>query len=549
MPLLHRFNKIVALTLLLIFAFYSLLPAGLPVKKTFQVPMRDGVRLPTDVYLPDQMSRNLPCILVRSPAGCEQRTALAYVPLTADGFAVAIQATRSHLDKEGKTLPFRSDGWLSHQDGYDTVEWLAKQPMTNGKIGTLGFSAQGITQLLMAPSAPPSLVCQYIGVAAPSLRDHAIFPHGKMRQHQVEAWLGYYARDTGVFSFAANQQHFDDFWDEFDSLKVVDRVKVPGFFVAGWFDVFLQGTLDAFTARQERGGDGAKGSQKLIVGPWTHFWPDISKLGDFEIPAAGKQPPFDISPKRWFDHYLKGNSNRIDKEPAVTYYVMGPFDGSSSSGNVWRQADRWPVPSQETFFYLAQGVSLQQDLPVEKKAVVSFKHDPTAPVPTVGGCNLFIQSGPVDQKPVESRNDVLLFTSSALLEDMEVTGNIAVTLYVSSDCDDTDFSVRLTDVYPDGRSILIADGTYRIGLLKTQDVDHATGSIHPIEVNLGPTSMVFAKGHCIRLIISGSNYPRYELNCNVGLLSDASASYKVATNNVFFGHENPSVLKLPVVKP
>ena len=534
-------------TLFYILCCASFLQASESFMQTVQVPMRDGILLPMDIYLPNKDAKSLPCILIRSPAGRQQQTALTYIPLVKHGYVVAIQATRSTLDLAGKTIPYRSDGWSQHQDGYDTVEWLAAQAVSNGKIGTLGFSAQGITQLLMAPTAPPSLKCQYIGVAAGSLRDHAIFPNGKLRKHQVEAWLGYYAGDPGVFSFVANHQFYDEFWEEFDSIKIVDKVNVPALFQGGWYDVFIQGTLDAFTARQENGGEGAKGRQKLVVGPWVHFWPATTQLGDFQVPEQGRQPPVDIAPARWFDHYLKGVSNQVEELPPVTYYVMGPFDGGSSSGNVWRHAERWPVPAQGTPYYLADYGGLSKDKPARNSLSIGFVHDPANPIPTLGGHNLFIDSGPMDQRPIEARDDIILFTTEPFQADLEVTGRIKARLFVSSDCCDTDFVVRLTDVYSDGRSILICDGAYRTGLLTVEGKKVEPGQIHEIEVDLESTSVVFAKGHRLRISVSGSNYPRYDLNRNVGWFGVHAGPNVVAHNKVYLGSDYPSAITLPIV--
>lgn len=533
---------------LLYFIFFSValsLPADDAIKQRIFAPMRDGLLLPTDVYLPDKDAKNLPCILIRSPAGCDQMNALSYIPLAKKGYAVAIQCTRSYLDAAGKTIPYRSDGWHAQQDGYDTVEWLAANPLTNGKIGTLGTSAQGITQLLMAPAAPPSLKCQHISFAAPTLRDHAIFPNGKLLKNQVEAWLSFYARDPGIFSFVSNQQFFDPFWDEFDSLKVVDKVNAPAIIQGGWFDIFIQGTLDAFVARQELGGEGARGKQKLIVGPWMHFWPMQTSLGDFEVPENGRQPPFDISPLAWFDHYLKDIPNGVEKLPPVTYYVMGPFDGSPSSGNIWRHAEKWPVPTEEKAFFLSENEKLVNAPSEIVQGVKTFIHDPSNPVPTMGGHNLFISSGPVDQRPIEDRSDVLIFTTEPLLEDMEICGRLKALLYVSSDCKDTDFVLRLTDVYPDGRSILITDGIFRTGLMSAPPLNSSSEN-QEIHVDLGSTCIVFAKGHRIRLSISGSNFPRYEINRNIGLLGSHLHPNVVANNKIMYGESAPSKIVLPL---
>ncbi len=281
--------------------------------------MRDGASLPTDLYLPSADAKNLPCILLRSPAGLRQDFFLGITELAQAGYVIAIQATRSVLDEEGKSLPFISDGWGKLQDGYDTVEWLAKSPFTNGKIGTWGASALGITQLLMAPTQPPHLKCQYILVAAASLYHHFLFPGGKLLKHQAEQWLGRYARDTGVLNYVSQRPHYNEFWKQLNSMEMSQRVNIPGIHVGGWYDAFLQGTLDGFVSRQNRGGKGAKGTQKLVIGPWTHLWPASKKLGDFDVPQNGYQPPYDISAKRWFDFYLKEIPNGIESIPNVIY--------------------------------------------------------------------------------------------------------------------------------------------------------------------------------------------------------------------------------------
>ncbi len=219
--------------------------------ETIQIPMRDGFLLPADVYLPDVNAEKLPCILLRSPAGRKAPSWQNFALLAKLGYAVVIQDTRSAVDVEGKTMPFWSDGWGKDQDGYDTVEWLAKSAYTNGKIGTVGFSALGITQLLMAPTAPPALKCQYIGVAASSLYHHGIFPGGQLLKHQVESWLGLYAKDTSVLNHVCNQPFYNYFWSHFNCLPHANRVKVPGFLYGGWYDTFIQGTIDAFVARQQ----------------------------------------------------------------------------------------------------------------------------------------------------------------------------------------------------------------------------------------------------------------------------------------------------------
>lgn len=515
---------------------------------TLKIPMRDGVGLPTDLYLPSPDARGLPCILLRSPAG---RTGFFqdFAQLAKAGYVVAIQETRSSIDPEGKTFPFIGDGWGKVEDGYDTVEWLARSPYTNGKIGTWGASALGITQLLMAPTQPPHLKCQYILVAAASIYHHALFPGGQLLKHQVESWLGHYARDSGVQSYVCQRPFYNDFWQQLNSLEHVHRVQVPGMHVGGWYDTFLQGTLASFTARQYQGGEGARGHQKLVIGPWTHFWPMSHHFGDFEMPKAGMNPPLDISPKSWFDFYLKGISNEVEKLPPVIYYVMGPFDGTSSKGHVWRTSHEWPVPATQTAFYLAPNSRLQKT-PLTEERLASYRYDPNQPIPTIGGRNLFLESGPKDQRSIENRSDLLVFTSDRLEEDVEVTGPLSAILFFSSDQPDTDIVVRLCDVYPDGRSILISEGGYRLGVMCLSNEEKSKynpNTILEAKIDLWATSLVFAKGHAIRVSISSSNYPRYEKNMNIGLLEANTGKYQVAHNKFYMGKKHPSRLILPIV--
>lgn len=523
--------------------FFQFLTANLPSPDhTLMIPMRDGIELPTDIYLPTPNASPLPCILIRSPGGRKAQSATPYIPLSKLGYVIAIQDTRSALDKEGKTLPYWSDGWGTLQDGYDTVEWLAKSKYTNGSIGTMGFSALGITQLLLAPTAPQALKCQYIGFAAASLYQHAIFPGGQLLKNQVEGWLNLYAKDPTVRNFVCNRPTYNEFWKSFDTPLVANRVKTPAIHYGGWYDIFLQGTIDSFVSRQENGAQGARGTQKLVIGPWSHFWPANTKLGDFDVPKLGQKPPVDITPERWFDFYLKGVKNGADTIPAVTYYVMGPFDGSASSGNVWRTAESWPIPSVPMPLYLGANQTLSKN-PSVAPSKIEYKHDANNPVPTVGGRNLFLESGPKDQKEIEQRQDLLVFTTEPLERDLEVTGRMAAKIFFATDQKDSDIVIRLTDVYPDGRSLLISDGILRLGSINGSEKTEKDKP-HELDIDLWSTSFVFAKGHRIRVSISNSNYPRYEKFC-----PGNPAAPPISHNTIFLGGpQTASRVILPVVE-
>ena len=201
----------------LIFVAQSSAAEKLKPDLTIQVPMRDGTLLPTDLFLPSPEARGLPCILLRSAAGRTSDSAVNFASFAKEGYVVAIQDTRSVLDTEGKTFPYIADGWGKMQDGYDAVEWLAQSPFTNGKIGTWGVSALGITQLLLAPTHPPHLKCQYIVFAAASLYHHALYPGGQLLKNQAEGWLGYYARDTGLQAYVCQRPFYNEFWKQLNS--------------------------------------------------------------------------------------------------------------------------------------------------------------------------------------------------------------------------------------------------------------------------------------------------------------------------------------------
>ena len=513
---------------------------------TIQIPMRDGFELPASVYFPDSKPGKYPCILIRQPLGRD--TICPYwIDLVQEGYVVVVQSTRSCLDATGKSLPYLTDGWKGGnglQDGYDTVQWLAKSNYSNGKIATIGESATGITQLLLAPTTPPNLVCQYIEMAAPCLYSYVIFPGGQLRKEQVEGWLGVHKRDPLVAKCIQEKKDDQAFWNQFNVIDNTASIQVPQVHVGGWYDIFLQGTIDAFCAVSNNSKDICRKQHKLIIGPWGHRWRHIPKLGEFELPV--EEPPSPISFKRWFDFYLKGIKNDLDKVPRVQYYVMGPFDGSPSSGNCWKCADKWPLDTiKMTPLYLAceNKLLLKQSLP--KESIIDLLFDPENPVPTIGGRNLFIPDGPRDLRSIEGRKDVLLFTSELLEKDFEVTGRVTAKLHIQDATQERDVCLRIADVYPDGKSILILEGTHHLMPQKANTCEEVT-------VDLWSTSMVFAKGHKIRLIVSGSNFPAYEKSLEVakGEIANSEVATTDAPNLCFrllLDDKHPSCVMLPVV--
>ncbi|MCC6442745.1 MAG: CocE/NonD family hydrolase [Armatimonadetes bacterium] len=517
-----------------------------PVKQTVMVPMSDGVKLATDIYLPVANSR-FPVILARTPYGKGAGLGLA-AGITKMGYAVVVQDTRGRFASEGANMPFEADGWANgKQDGYDTVEWIARQPWANGKVGTWGGSALGIAQLLMAATTPPHLVCQHIGVATPSFFRDGIYPGGAFHKAMSEDWLEASKFDSAALKTWVSHPTEDDYWSSQSLDRRWKKVNVPAVHVGGWYDIFTQGTIDAFTGYQYRGGPGARGRQKLVVGPWTHGVGNV-QIGEVTFPATAAGPPNGFADQwRWFARWLKGEDNGIDREPAVAYYVMGDTTDPKAPGNVWRTAPRWPVPARMTPYYLHADKSLTPDRP-GGDGPITYTYDPKNPVPTVGGNHLTLPAGPKDQRSIESRPDVLVFTSQPLESPLEVTGRVRVRLWVSSDSPDTDFTAKLCDVYPDGHSLNICDGILRARFRKSfrRPEFMQPGRVYPVTIDLWSTSMIFNKGHRLRVQVSSSNFPAYDPNPNTGEGFRASDKTQAARNTVYVDRKRPSHIVLPV---
>ncbi len=493
---------------------------GEPIRLDITVPMRDGTELPTTILLPakegatqgnsnQENSIKYPCVLVRQPLG-KKYASPSWLQLATKGYMVAIQSTRSSCDASGETLPYLTDGYGALQDGYDTVEWLAASPWCNGKVATIGSSATGITQLLLAPAQPPHLVCQYIEVAPPSLYDYAIWPGGQFRKEPVEGWLQTHKFAPSVLQLLKSQPTYDAFWRQFDARKVAARVQASQVHVGGWYDVFVQGTIDAFQTVREASNAKVRGNHKLIIGPWGHRWRNSTTFGDFAPIALAKSPPIQI--EEWLDFHMKATNNHVQEAPDIQYYVMGPLDGTPSEGNKWRSAHKWPPDSILCQMYLSQNRELTSASNEKELGTVDVIFDAANPVPTIGGRNLFLPDGPKNLAALEKRPDVVFFTSKPLSHDTEVTGRIMARLYVSNVFTQRDVCCRLADVYPDGKSIIIAEGVTHIHPQENTSSENTVSASdpQPVSVDLWSTSMVFAKGHRIQLLVSGSLFPSYD---------------------------------------
>ncbi|MHC4860214.1 MAG: CocE/NonD family hydrolase, partial [Planctomycetota bacterium] len=357
-------------------------------KRTVMVPMSDGAKLATDVYVPEGKGP-FPTILWRTPYGRTRGTPQGWL---ARGYAVVKQDMRGRFDSEGENLPFVGCGWGKHRDGVETVAWIRKQKWSNGKVGTAGGSALGITQNLLAGAAPEGLVCQHVNVAAASLYHHAVYVGGAFRKSQVEKWLARNRFDPEALRLYRRHPEYDDFWRQFDSLTRLEEMTVPAMHVGGWFDTFALGTVEAFVGRQTRAELGSRGNQVLVMGPWAHGgFRKGGKVGELTFPNA--KMPRAYSAQLWFDHHLMGKANEVLDQLPVAYYVMGDTEDPKAPGNEWRFAEVWPVKSKETAFFLHEDRSLSTTEQKGPFARLAYVFDPADPCPTIGGCNLVLPKG------------------------------------------------------------------------------------------------------------------------------------------------------------
>ncbi|MHB1458288.1 MAG: CocE/NonD family hydrolase [Armatimonadota bacterium] len=532
--------SIISVTAILIMAVSE--PVVAKPDRTEMVAMRDGTKLATDLYIPEgSKDAKYPVMVIRSPYERAMDDGIKKL-----GYVLVYQGTRGRFGSEGKDLIFYDDGWGKNQDGYDTIAWIAKQPWCNGKIGTFSGSANAITQYMMAGSAPLELDCMSPIFGGSNLYHHLFFQGGTYRKEIMDPWLEACKYTPDVLTNIHEHPAYDAYWRHYDLSTRYSKVNIPILHTAGWYDILLQGNIDAFVGIQKHGAEGAKGKQKLIIGPYSHG--AFVKVGEFDFPNAGQHDPYGES-IQWMEHNLKGVENAVSRMSAVTYYVMGAVGEKEAPGNEWRSSNVWPVPSKVKPWYLHEGGLLGRNKPAEESASKSYKYNPEDPVPTVGGLNLIIPAGPYDQRSVENRPDVLVFTSETLEKPIEVTGRIKVKLWASSSAKDTDFTAKLTDVYPDGRSMLVCDGIIRARYRKSFEKPElmTPGTIYEFEIDLWSTSIVFNKGHQIRLAISSSNSIRFDANPNTGEPVFKETHKEIADNTVYFDKTHPSAILLPVV--
>ncbi|MFN7927001.1 MAG: CocE/NonD family hydrolase [Blastocatellia bacterium] len=515
-------------------------PTATPKPELQMVTMRDGVKLATDAYLPAGKGP-WPVILTRTPYNKSSALGAGRPTFWTDkGYAIVVQDCRGRFASEGKYLPFMDD----HFDGYDTVEWIAKQSWSNGKVGMTGVSAMGITSNQASITAPPHLTAMFVQLAPASAYQHAIYTGGIFRKEMNEMWLKSqkaedilqltieHAKDDGFLNIREGKLHWED-------------VRVPVYNQGGWYDIFVQGNIDNFVGLQTHGGGLAAGNQKLMMGPWGH-----GNLDEVKYPSNASSLLDMTEQQRWFDYWLKGVSNGVMDDPPIRYYVMGDVNDPKAPGNEWRSAQAWPVPAKTTSFFLNSNSVLSEKILSEKESSTSYSYDPRNPVKTIGGANLFAKKGPLDQRATGERKDVLKFVTEPLASPVEVTGPLSVELWVSSDCPDTDFMAKLVDVYPDGTERLVQDNGLRARFREgfDREVMMKKGEVYKLKIDLWSTSLIFNKGHRIAVHITSSNDPRFDPNPNTGKLLRADSETRVAMNTIHHDAAHPSRILLPVVK-
>ena len=535
------------------------------------IPTRDGVKLAANVFRPKDDARH-PVILMRTPYGKGDEKSGEAKRYIAAGFAMVIQDCRGKGNSEGAWDPFRFDG----EDGFDTQEWIGRQSWCNGEIGTAGGSYVGWTQWASAAGASRYLKCMVPivpfadvyediayqggafqlallmgwgtgvgGVLLPPEKMQAAFRHLPLRTFgdQFERKVPY-LNDWVIHST------YDDYWKKRGIDRRYAEVTVPALNIGGWYDIFSKTTLDQVAQVRAASRDRlARRNQFVIMGPWAHGV-GARKVGELDFGEESKLNLGELQ-MQWFEYWMRGKDTHVEQWPAVKLFVMGE--------NRWRDEHEWPLQrTQYTPYYLrggghaqtAQGDGALEPTPPGEEPPDPFVYDPNDPVPSLGGNNLVgAKAGPYDQAEIERRQDVLVYTSAPLTNDLEVTGPVKLVLWATTTAPDTDFTGKLVDVDADGKAYNLCEGILRARWResRTQARPVQPGEAARYEIDLWVTSNLFRRGHRIRLEVSSSNFPRFDRNPNSGKPFGTDTELFKATQTVYHTAAQASQVVLPVI--
>jgi uncharacterized protein len=580
----------VLVALMVVFIFIVIAPSGVRAADGYEViferdvkaKMRDGITLRSDICRP-KTDGKFPVLLTRTPYDKRGESDIC-LKWAARGYVVVAQDVRGRYASEGEWYPFKNES----QDGYDTVEWVAALPYSNGKVGMFGGSYVGATQYLAAITSPPHLSGISPNVTASNYHDGWTYQGGAFEQWFNESWTTGLAENTidrralsaadalgwsqklPLLSYPVREApsaaglapyftdwlahpSYDEFWKRWSIEDHYAQIQVPVFSLGAWYDIFLGGTLRNYAGlKKEAGTEAARRGQRLQVYVGGHAGgSDSRKVGAVDF---GEKLPFDLDAEvlRWYDGLLKGNA--ADQEKPVRIFVMGK--------NEWRDEDEWPLQrAKATRYYLHSskpangldgGGALSVAAPADEKPD-QYVYDPNDPVPTIGGplcCSaLPTGNGPQDQRPAEARGDVLVFSTPAFTQSTEVTGPVSLDLYVSSSAVDTDFTGKLVDVWPNGFAQNLTEGILRLRYRNSQEKPELTnpGEIYHITVDLQATSNVFLPGHKLRVEVCSSNFPRFDRNLNTGEDQARGTHMVKSTNVIYHDKSRPSALVLPIL--
>jgi hypothetical protein len=551
------------------------------------IPMSDGIILYGDVYMPAAPGK-YPTLVTRTPYGV-QRDGMheSCVKFARHGYAIVAVDVRGRYESEGKWEPFRYEA----RDGYDIIEWAAMQPFSNGRVATNGGSYVGHNQWATASLHPPHLVAAFPVLASTNIYANWITMGGAFRLSFNYGWgvvrmpnrimLPQYwhtenympenlkydnilmhlpLNDADVANEGAPVQHYrdwlkhesyDSYWKAISDEEHFGDINVPVHTLGGWFDIFLMGTINGYVGMRNHGATPeARAGARMIIGPWGHG--STQSYGGVDFTPIAFIDMFETQ-LRFYDFYLKGIQNGIDKEKPVQLFYMGI--------NKWHGESDWPIPGTEyrNLYLNSEGSAnsirgngtLSFSRP-EKGVSDTYQYDPSNPVPTTGGnncCGTPTVAGPVDQRPLERREDVLVYTSEYLNESLTIAGPVKMKLYAATDGPDTDWMIKLTDVYPDGNSMPISEGIlrarFREGLDKMKLL--IPNQMYEYDIELTGTANVFMPGHRIRIDITSSNFPQFDRNPNTGDPLGSSTKIRIARQTIHYGGKNLSHILLPVV--